>query len=573
MRTVRVAAMAVIWGLVGGGSPSLAAERAGHNLAPKRLAHVGRWLVDPQGRVVMIRGGNVIELVGDGPQAEHGVWNPDTPRRLAQAGFNGVRLAVFMSRLAPEPGRIDKAYLDAVAATIAAYRANGIITLLDFHQDEYGPDVGVRGMPGWMTLAGGLQPDRTLKFPNGYFRDRAVQAAFDNFWADRPVSTGEGVQEAYIEIVAEAATRFADDPAVFGIDLMNEPATGTPCSLPDPRWTGCAELETKDLAPFYTKAGRAVSAVAPNTILFVEPFMLQGAMGVPIDTPMPGIDQRGLSYHDYGPFRPVRERVSAAALAVASTKSAAILNTEWSNSNDPDEITGQAGDFDAHLVPWLAWARGRFEALVDAGASGPSRPDEPKDRELVLRAYARPYPAATAGTPLAFSFDADAGVLRYRWSPRGPDGLDRSRLPTEIRMPAPSFPSGYRVVARGGRVVSRPNAPMLVVRAARPDHDVEVNVWRVGDLPRLTHASGARGSDERFSLDSNLGDLLRDPAAKAVLGKYLPTLTASDQIALAPQTTLRSMQPYLPEMTDDVAKKIDAELAALPRRSRPSPAK
>jgi hypothetical protein len=57
-----------------------------------------------------------------------------------------------------------------------------------------------------------------------------------------------------------------------------------------------------------------------------------------------------------------------------------------------------------------------------------------------------------------------------------------------------------------------------------------------------------------------------------VLAQYLPTLISSDQIALAPQMTLRSMQPDLPEMTDEVARKIDMELTALPRESHRRPA-
>jgi len=48
-----------------------------------------------------------------------------------------------------------------------------------------------------------------------------------------------------------------------------------------------------------------------------------------------------------------------------------------------------------------------------------------------------------------------------------------------------------------------------------------------------------------------------------ILDHYLPTLTSSNQIGLASQSSLRSLQPYLPEMTEEVARKIESELAGL----------
>jgi endoglycosylceramidase len=522
---------------------------------------VGRWLTDSLGRVVMIRGGNVIQLVDDvhllGAGGGRDPWHPDTPRLLSEAGFNGVRLVVFVDRIAPAPDRVDGAYLDAIAATVAAYAAHGVATLLDSHQDEFGPEVGVRGLPAWMTLADGHRRDRTLPFPNGYFRDRAVQTAFDSFWANRPTAAGIGVQDAYVAAIAALATRLADDPAVFGLDLMNEPATGTPCSQPDPQSASCPHLEREFLAPFYAKAGRAVAAAAPQTILFVEPFMLQGALGIPIETPMPGIARQGLSHHNYGPFRPTRLAVTRAAVARAEAAGAALINTEWGFSNDAADLASQAQDLDDHLVPWLAWARGPFEALVNPDAA--SAP--PTNREAVLRAYARPYPATTAGTPLSLAFDAEAGVLELRWTTLGPDGVDRSHLDTEIRMPPPSFPAGYRASAEGGHIRSTANAPTLVVRADRGAREVRVRAVREGDLLPLAAPVAPQG---RLGLDSLLGDLLRDPRAKAILEAHLPTLTSSGQIGLASQVTLRAMQPYLPEMSDALARQIEAELAALP---------
>jgi len=554
------AMMAPMTAAPGSTGPALDSEA----VSAARLLSFGRWFTDAHGRVVMLRGGNVVQLVGDahrlGPGGGDGRWQDATPGLMAAAGFNAVRLAIFMDRVAPTPGRIDQAYLDAVAATIAAYKRHGIATLIDFHQDEFGPSVGIRGMPKWMTLTDGLKRNPALQFPNGYFKDPAVQRAFDNFWANRSTASGKGVQDAYIEAVAAVARRFRGEAAVFGIDLMNEPATGTPCSRPDPVSADCPELEQKLLAPFYRKAAAAVAAAAPHLILFFEPFMLQGALGIAIDTPIPSIGRSGLSFHNYGPFRPTREKVSEGALAVALRRRAALINTEWGFSNDAADIASQARDFDARLIPWLAWARGPFEGLVNPAV----QKDPPANRSLVLRAYARPYPERTAGTPLALTFDADKAVLDYRWSTTGPDGLSRAGLATEIRMPSPSFPRGYDIHVVGGKVISARDAALLGI-VANPGAS-EVRVIATGRAVLAPLAPPRPIARAGLSVDSLLSDLLRDPASKAVLARHLPTLVSSKEIGLAPQISLRSMQPYLPEMSDEVLQQIDRELATLPHR-------
>lgn len=68
------------------------------------------------------------------------------------------------------------------------------------------------------------------------------------------------------------------------------------------------------------------------------------------------------------------------------------------------------------------------------------------------------------------------------------------------------------------------------------------------------------------SADTPIGDLLDNPAARAIVEKYLPEVVHGDQIDMARGMTLVGIQPYAPEtVTDEVLKKIDAELAALPK--------
>lgn len=65
--------------------------------------------------------------------------------------------------------------------------------------------------------------------------------------------------------------------------------------------------------------------------------------------------------------------------------------------------------------------------------------------------------------------------------------------------------------------------------------------------------------------DTELGTLLDDPAAKAVLDKDVPGLTSNDQVDMARAMTLKAMQQYAPDtLTDATLAKVDADLSKLP---------
>lgn len=550
--------------------PVLAAAHTGAELP--RIDQHGRWLLDEQGRVVMLRGGN-LQLPGDG--GPEGTPNADTPRKLAAKGFNGVRLVLFFERLMPEPGEVDAKYLEAIARAVADYREAGVYVLLDVHQDEYGPAVGVRGLPAWATFSEGHEPKR-LPFPAGYFSDPAVQVAFDNFWRNHPVpGTGKGVQELYIEGVAALASRFRDDTTVFGIDLMNEPFPGSRCNQPAPASADCPELEQELLAPFYARAGDAIARAAPRTIVFVEPFMLQGALGIPVATPPPGtLAKRGLSFHQYGAFAEIRRRGNDYVMKSALATGSAPINTEWGFTNDPSVWTAQAEEFDALLIPWLAWARGPFAPIVDERLPAAGN----DNREATLRALARPYPRATAGTPLSLAFDGLSGTLEFTYATAAPDGRERASEVTEIVMPPTNFPAGYSVALEGdaARIVSAPDAPLLRLRAREGVAQVRVRAVRKGALPELpplvatadpyANLQSSAGNTPKpsgaLSTNSMLSDLLGDARARAILQREVPDLVDSPQIGMASQMTLRALQPFMPQLLDAAAlERIDRALA------------
>ena len=197
-------------------------------------------IVDADGREVRLRGVNVNAL------AEYWSGHPDfptvfplagdDPEAIAGLGFNAVRLLLSWSRVEPEPGSYDEAYLDEVAAAVERFADVGMYTILDLHQDAWGPTLaapegttcpegstpalGWDGAPGWATLDGGASrcaPGGTREL------NPAVMAAWDAFFADAPGPGGVGIQQRYVDMLAHVAGTFAGDDEVAGIDLMNEP--------------------------------------------------------------------------------------------------------------------------------------------------------------------------------------------------------------------------------------------------------------------------------------------------------------------------------------------------------------
>lgn len=78
--------------------------------------------------------------------------------------------------------------------------------------------------------------------------------------------------------------------------------------------------------------------------------------------------------------------------------------------------------------------------------------------------------------------------------------------------------------------------------------------------PVATSAAGAKYT----TVDTDIGTLLDDPAAKAVVEKHIPGMMTSDQIEMARAMTLKDIQAYAPDsVTDERLAAIDADLAKL----------
>jgi hypothetical protein len=224
------------------------------------LASDGTHLRDDQGRIALLHGVNaridgVFDVTfGDGRTALEPIppLTDDDCHRMRALGFDFLRLPINWSGIEPVQGSYDEAYLARVDAAVQCAARAGIAVMIDLHQDAYSKEVGEDGAPLWA-----IQPPPTalLQGPLNDLGDRRtspqVTAAFDTFF-DR--ADPAGVRAAFLAVLDRVAARWADDSAVIGFEIFNEPPVGE--TLVD---------------PFSFEAAERVRAAAPTKLVMFEP--------------------------------------------------------------------------------------------------------------------------------------------------------------------------------------------------------------------------------------------------------------------------------------------------------------
>lgn len=220
----------------------------------------GANLRDARGRIALLRGVNarvdgVFDVTfSDGRTALEPIppLTGDDCRRMRQLGLDLLRLPINWSAIEPAAGQFDDAYLARVDAAVQCAADAGLFVLIDLHQDAYSKEIGEDGAPLWA-----IQPPPTMLL-GGPLTDlqarrlsAQVGAAFATFF-DR--SDPAGLQAAYLDMLDVVAARWADDPAVIGFELYNEPPVSE------------AEADA-----FHAAAAARVRRAAPAKLVLFEP--------------------------------------------------------------------------------------------------------------------------------------------------------------------------------------------------------------------------------------------------------------------------------------------------------------
>ncbi|MEU3711203.1 cellulase family glycosylhydrolase [Streptomyces catenulae] len=433
------------------------------------------YLTDRHGRALRLRGLNLGK--------NEKVTEKDLAR-LADDGFNLLRLTIQWERVEPRRGHYDTTYLSSLRQIMGWADRYGVLVLVDWHQDVYGPAFGHHGIPAWATRTDGLpfEPDPDDWFAE-YFQP-AVQAAFTHLYDDRDLRAAQAA--AY----AEVATALRGHRSLLGYDLFNEPFGPVPGDPTDPaaRIRASATLERGRLAAMYRRLIGAVRTADPDAWLFVEPTVLVGE-GVPtrlpgFTDPRPGADRLGFAPHyydtaveagaDWDPTSRFVERYEAAVGAYPAAHRLPVLVGEW---GPPQAVTPgnaelfrrQVASMDRFAAGWALWydcrARdgGGYCAYDADGRPAPGK-----------RPAFAPYAPAVAGVPGSESYAPSTRTYTLTLT------ADRTtrRAWTLLSLPATAFPGGARVAVTGAGpavvVHSGPGGARLRLPAAAPGATVRV---------------------------------------------------------------------------------------------------
>jgi endoglycosylceramidase len=208
--------------------------------------------------------------------AGKGEWTssaPDSENDFSQMralGFDVVRLVINWEEVEPTPGHYDQGFIDRVSQLVDWAQEQGIYTLVDFHEDNYGdvprtstpipglattPGGQADGAPRWAVVTDGLPNLYPLGLPLG---SPAIARAFQHFWENDDIGVpqgeapGPGLEDHYIGALAAVMSRLKDRSSVVGVELMNEPQSGE---------TDLADFAPDLLYPFYRRAIEALTGV------------------------------------------------------------------------------------------------------------------------------------------------------------------------------------------------------------------------------------------------------------------------------------------------------------------------
>ncbi len=455
-----------------------------------QLRREGRWLVDQYGRVVIVRGVNLVwKRAPYAPPDTAAGFTTEDADWLADHGFNGARLGTLWAGVTPKaPGVADTAYFERWQRVMDDLAERRIWMVMDFHQDQWNEIYGGEGAPAWAVKRPwpyNLLPPLTPAFPYGYWTPEQSKV-WDNFWAGK-----DGLLDAWALAWKRVAERWRNQPYSAGYELINEPWAGGEwlfCLV-----NGCPDSYKNELMPAYRKALARIREADPDNIVWFSPQQFAGGTGSETFlTGVPGEDQLGLSWHNYCsqvffesaglPFtnadscKDFTRTMQTDSLEQAERMEAVGLMTEFGATDNEVALRHDTAAADEALTGWIYWAYKRWDDPTTADdAQGLFRDDadrsttKPKVRTLV-----RTYPQSTCGTPRSLSFDPGNGDFAYTYDAGACDGQ-----PTEIFVSPLHYPDGYDIDITGGTVVGEAEHNRILVEA-EPGATVSIAITRKG---------------------------------------------------------------------------------------------
>ncbi|XP_013419244.1 endoglycoceramidase [Lingula anatina] len=463
MESLKILYMAVAVFLLTTQAPSISAAGL-----QKISVNADGWFVDPNGRVMLFHGINMVQK--GFPWYPATLLNKTKLRDYKNWGFNAVRLGMMWSGLEPQEGVFNTTYANIMSSIVDTLENYGMYSLLDMHQDVMSSKFqSYDGIPLWLVnkLPNPSQ-DEAFPWPfknigsweDGYLA-KATGMAFQGLYSNR--SNALGYFSRFWQTTAKI---FKGRGGVLGYELINEPWAGDIWSNLSLLLPGNAG--SRNLMPMYNVINKAIRAVDDDTIIFYEPVtwgviykndyhhfgtgfnMVPGGndyknrsalsyhyycwFDKPADEPFPYPEWKRIACDDFwGPFvflavRGDREKIGGGSFLTEF----GICSTDGNNKTEGTvecESTMQGAD--AALQSWTYWDSSFYYSNGSVNWNQ-------------VRSFSRVYPRATAGTPKYLNFNLTSLIFTYRYV-----HLVAIQQPTEIFVPKFHYPKGFTVELKG----------------------------------------------------------------------------------------------------------------------------
>ncbi|MBY0275916.1 cellulase family glycosylhydrolase [Candidatus Binatia bacterium] len=461
------------------------------------LVHVdGPWLRDAKGRVVLLRGANVVTRDGTLAELPTEVHEQDFAF-LASLGFNLVRLPIPWAGVEPRPGFHDFDFLRGhVDPLLRAASDHGMQVILALQTIRWSSCFrGERSAAPWMCTAVSDGPAAQQGFgARDVLAELKAARAQCSFLRDARAADDATLREHFAVTWGAIAHYYDQDRRIFGFDLIDEPSA-TGCMRPD-------AFVTEVLTPFYGEIAQQVRAAAAPQALVYQPGLTREdpLLGVPAG-PLPGSifaphlfgQTFGAPPGDTENTQPALGALYARATALARAMGGPLVVGEIGADGPPiadfrpatrDLLAASLDELDRTLAGGAVWALVLRHPGGDATAPGIGN-----DGDAAV--LARPFARRIAGIPQAMRFDTETGEFRLRFV----DDPDRRPPdPSEIFVAATQrYPQGFSVeVTKGDRwTFDAHNQRVLVYRGPGSTHEVTIRPALAPNAGEPTAAAAA----------------------------------------------------------------------------------
>ena len=482
------------------------------------------FMVDESGRPTFLRGVNarvkgVFDVTFDDgrlPLEPIPAFTADDAAAMRDFGFDALRLPINWSGIQPTSfDSYDEAYLGRVQATIDAARSAGVRVLLDLHQDAWSKEFGEDGAPRWalypppgpMDLLGGPLNDLGARRMS-----QIVENQFSTFFSAGPI--GPKVRNEFIAMAATVAKRWANDDAVIGLEIFNEPLADSNglLLLYGPAYAAVRPVmpqklfvfEPSSTRNFFDKAPLGAGAIGPGTLYAPHTYKL-------------AFD--GAGSNDAGRMTMTKDTVRPQvmnAVDEAQSWGAGLMITEYGYAptgiRSDEYLTWQSELHEEAMASSFFWLW-KEESQGSWGCFDGSDEATWTPRPAMQKVLARVRPSAVSGWPKAYAFDRAKGAFTLTFT--SDPTID---APTLVAI-AKVLGAPTAVTCDGATVTATPDAHgTLSLDCGRGDgkeHTIAVSVAPLPLAHRLdAHRHGGRrvgdgARDLDRDLDPRLGRIPR----------------------------------------------------------------